>query len=215
MSSLPLALPGLGTAMFGRRHPQPVHRGSTRREIKWSSIGKKAAHAIYYAAKRYDRRTKIEGRHGGTIGHAAMEVLRVLVFDFYSYGSGRCDPSYEAIARMANVARSTAAAALKRLRDLGIINWVRRCSDSYEDGIYVLSQETNAYALVPAPQWADAADLPARAPLPDRAIWSGPPAPPPTSRWEEFHAVKTAAYAREPIVPMLTQLATRLTGGRL
>ena len=43
--------------------------------------------------------------------------------------------------------------AIKRLRELGILNWVRRCVESWRDGRFVLEQETNAYAVLPATQW--------------------------------------------------------------
>ena len=39
------------------------------------------------------------------------------------------------------------ATALKRLRELGILNWVRRCAETWRDGRFVLEQETNAYAV--------------------------------------------------------------------
>ena len=45
------------------------------------------------------------------------------------------------------------ATALKRLGELGILNWVRRCAESWRDGRFVLEQETNAYAVLPESQW--------------------------------------------------------------
>ena len=47
----------------------------------------------------------------------------------------------------------TVASALQRLRELGILNWVRRCAESWRDGRFVLEQETNAYAVLPETQW--------------------------------------------------------------
>ena len=114
---------------------------------------KKAATRLFHRARDFDRRTKQEGKHGGAVGHAALQVLHTLIFDFLNYASGRLDPSYDAIARKANVCRRTVATALKRLRELGILNWVRRCADSWRDGRFVLEQETNAYAVLPDTQW--------------------------------------------------------------
>ena len=46
-----------------------------------------------------------------------------------------------------------ATSALKRLHELGILNWVRRCAERWADGRFVLEQQTNAYAVLPESQW--------------------------------------------------------------
>jgi hypothetical protein len=58
-----------------------------------------------------------------------------------------------AIARKANLCERAVANALKRLRELGVLNWVRRCAESWRDGRFVLEQQTNAYAVLPESQW--------------------------------------------------------------
>ena len=80
-------------------------------------------------------------------------MLHALIFDFLNHRTGRLDPSYAAIAAKAGVCVRTVATALKRLRELGILNWVRRCAESWRDGRFVLEQETNAYAVLPESQW--------------------------------------------------------------
>lgn len=45
------------------------------------------------------------------------------------------------------------ASALKRLRELGLLHWQRRCTPSWQDGRFVLEQDTNAYAVLPPTQW--------------------------------------------------------------
>jgi hypothetical protein len=35
------------------------------------------------------------------------------------------------------------------LRELGILNWVRRCAENWRAGRFVLEQQTNAYAVLP------------------------------------------------------------------
>ena len=40
-----------------------------------------------------------------------------------------------------------------RLRELGVLAWVRRCAASMRDGRVVLEQQTNAYAVRPETQW--------------------------------------------------------------
>jgi hypothetical protein len=131
----------------------PVWSGSTTKEIRFQPIPKKAATRLWHRARDFDRQTHIEGRHGGAVGHSALQVLHALIFDFLNFRSGRLDPSYAAIARKANVCERTVANAIKRLRDLGILNWVRRCAESWRDGRFMLEQDTNAYAVLPATQW--------------------------------------------------------------
>jgi hypothetical protein len=59
-------------------------------------------------------------------------VLHALIFDFLNHRTGRLDPSYEAIARQAGVCVRAVATALKRLRELGILHWVRRCGADHQ-----------------------------------------------------------------------------------
>ena len=111
------------------------------------------------------------------MGHSALQVLHALIFDFLNYRSGRLDPSYAAIAGKANVCERTVATAIKRLRDLGILNWVRRCVESWRDGKFCLEQETNAYAVLPASQWRGYKEPP-EPPAPMPGTWGDhPPLP--------------------------------------
>ena len=110
---------------------------------------KKAAVRLWHRARDFDRGTHEPGKHGGAVGPTALQVLHALIFDFLNHRTGRLDPSYEAIAREAGVCVRAVATALKHLREVGILNWVRRCAESWRDGRFVLEQETNAYAVLP------------------------------------------------------------------
>ena len=66
----------------------------------------------------FDRGTHQPGRHGGAVGHTALQVLHALIFDFLSHRTGRLGASYEAIAPKAGACVSARAAALARLREL-------------------------------------------------------------------------------------------------
>ena len=107
-----------------------------------------------------------------------MQVLHTLIFDFMNWRSGRLDPSYSAIARAANVCERTVATALARLKALGIVDWVRRCAESRtQDGRFVLTQKTNAYAVLPASQWRGYREPP-DPPPPASGTWGDhPPLP--------------------------------------
>jgi hypothetical protein len=155
----------------------PVWSDSTTKEIRFEPLRKKAATRLWHRARDFDRRTRRKDHHGGAVGHAALQVLHAMIFDFLNYASGRLDPSYAAIARKANVCERTVANALQRLKGLGILNWVRRCAESWKDGRFVLEQETNAYAVLPPSQWLGYKE-PSEPPPPAPGTWGAhPPLP--------------------------------------
>ena len=130
------------------------------------------------------------------MGHAALQVLHTLIFDFLNYRSGRLDPSHAAIARAANVCERTVRNALNRLRDFGILNWVRRCAESMRDGRFVLEQETNAYAVLPDSQWRGYRP-PAEPPAPAPGTWGDhPPLPSLIEQAVAGEAARAAACGR-------------------
>jgi hypothetical protein len=178
----------------------PVWSESTRKEIKFQPVPKKAAVKLWHRARDFDRQTHQAGRHGGAVGHAALQVLHALIFDFLNYMSGRLDPSYAAIARKANVCQRTVATALQKLRRLGILNWVRRCAEGTRDGRFVLMQDTNAYAILPASQWRGYT-VPPEPPPPDANTWGDHPALP---------CVKTQASAEHAAGGTLRQMVSIL-----
>ena len=156
----------------------PVWSGSTSEVVKTAPMSKKAATKLWHRARAFDRQTRRAGHHGGAVGPAALAVLHALFFDFMNWRSGRLDPSYAAIARAANVCERTVANALKRLKELGIIDWTRRCAETRtDDGRFVLTQQTNAYAVLPASQWRGYRDPP-EPPPPASGTWGDhPPLP--------------------------------------
>jgi hypothetical protein len=155
----------------------PVWSDSTTKEIDFQPMPKKAATRLWHRARDFDRQTRAKGKHGGALGHAALQVLHALIFDFLNYATGRLDPSYAAIARKANVCQRTVANAISRLRELGILHWVRRCAERWQDGRFVLEQQTNAYAVLPATQWRGYRP-PLEAPPPHSDSWGATPALP-------------------------------------
>jgi hypothetical protein len=176
MTLLP-PLPGL-TALARTYAPWPVWTGSTTSPVHFAPLAKKTAVRLWHRARDFDRGTHEKGQHGGAVGHTALAVLHSLIFDFLNFGSGRnagrLDPSYAAIAAKAGVCVRTVAAALKRLRELGILNWVRRCAESWQDGRFVLKQEPNAYGLLPESQWRGYRP-PQEPPGPAPGTWGDPP----------------------------------------
>lgn len=148
-------LPGLSTASFGKTYAAcPVWTDSTTKAARFAPMPKKQAARIWHKARRFDRQTRQPGKHGGAIGRTALNVLYALLFEFLNYRTGQLDPSYEGIARRAGVCRRAVATALQRLRSLGVLNWLRRCTKEHDHlGRLVLIQETNAYAVMSSSQW--------------------------------------------------------------
>lgn len=165
------SLPGLTIKSAPSFAAWPVWAGSKRKPVAFDPIPKKLAFKLFHKARQFDRSTHDRRRHGGKLGHSGLQVLHALIFDFLNFRTGRLDPSYEAIARRANLARSTVAAALRRLRDLRIIDWVTRCFWDEKDGR--LAQDTNAYAIAPAEQWRGFRDI--DPPPLDPASWGAAP----------------------------------------
>ena len=178
LSHLLPPLPDL-TALARTYAPWPVWSDSTTASIRFQPMPKKAAVRLWHRARDFDRGTHQPGRHGGAVGHVGLAVLHALIFDFLNHRTGRLDPSYAAIAAKAGVCVRTVATALKRLREVGILNWVRRCAESWRDGRFVLEQETNAYAVLPPTQWRGYRP-PQEPPAPLPGTW-GDPAPMPSA----------------------------------
>jgi hypothetical protein len=136
--------------------PWPVWRDSTTKPVKFPPLKKAKAAQLYRKARAHDRRTheRGSGKHGGALGRTALNVLQTLLFDFQNYTTGRLDPSIDAIALKAGCGATAVKNALKKLKSLGFLTWLRRAKEARdENGGYILQQETNAYAILPETNW--------------------------------------------------------------
>ena len=97
-----------------------VARQHRRREFRFQPLPKKEAARALAPGPRLRPADAHAGKHGGAIGRTALPVLHALMFDFLNYASGRLDPSYDAIARKADVCGRTVADALSGSKALGI-----------------------------------------------------------------------------------------------
>jgi hypothetical protein len=181
---LPLAnfiptLPGLaGLAGSLRAYaPSPCWRDSTTQPVKWQPVPKKIAVKLYHRARDFERRTRRPGKQDGALGRNGLAVLHALIFDCLNYATGRLDPAIATIARLAAISERSAARGLAALKFAGVLNWLRRCTASIEDGRFTLRQDSNAYAILPATQWRGYSP-PAEPPAPERGTWGDhPPLP--------------------------------------
>ncbi|EPR09858.1 hypothetical protein M527_06940 [Sphingobium indicum IP26] len=140
----------------GRRTEQPVRRNSydvdDRRAQVFRPIGDgtkvgamRWRDRYLQVAEEYDRQMKKPGaRH--PIGANALRVLKTLLWlPGLDFKSGRLEPAIATIQEMTGFARKTVVDALRRLKEHGFLNWVRRTEKTgNEDGPRV-KQATNAY----------------------------------------------------------------------
>jgi hypothetical protein len=173
----------------------PVWRDSTTKQVKFQPVPKKQAVKLWHDARRFERQSRQHGKQDGAITRNGLAVLHALLFDFLNYASGALYPSYAAIARRACICERSVARGLAALKSAGVLNWLRRCIECWEDGRFTLRQETNAYAVLPCSQWRGYVPPPP-APPPDRGTWGDHP-PLPTTIEQAAAAARAGASVRE------------------
>ena len=174
-----------GTSLFGGLIPPapktyaawPVWHDSTTKEVKFQPMKKKEAAKLWHKARDFERQTRQPGKQDGALGRNGIAILQTMLFDFLNYASGALYPSYAEIARKANIGLSSVWRGLAKLKDAGVLNWLRRCKEDYIDGRFTLTQESNAYAVLPSSQWNGYSEPP-EAPPPAAGTWGDhPPLP--------------------------------------
>ena len=125
---------------------------------------------IVTLARALSKRTDA-GKHYGLVTAKFVAVLEALLWGFHNSASGRCFPSYEAIAAKAGCARSTVYEAIRALERAGLLTWANRlirvreaCTDLFGKGAtrWRVLRTSNAYVLIdPKP--------PATAPEPSKS----------------------------------------------
>ncbi len=119
----------------GRETGQRVHRYSKtaagREGLFWQPFNPRDVARFLQAAEKYDRlkrlahRRERNGRENGAIGHVGMEVLRELL-RLIDYKTGRLDPAIATLAQRIGRSIAAVADALKRLKEHGFLDWLRR-----------------------------------------------------------------------------------------
>ena len=100
------------------------------------------------AAEFYDRHHKEAGKRNGPLGHVALEVLREL-YRLVDYKTGRLDPAIATICEAIKRSKQAVVDALKRLKDHGFLDWVRRSEpiDDAEGAGPRVRQISNAFGF--------------------------------------------------------------------
>lgn len=173
-----------------------VWKGSYQSVAKQRPLSRQQASKLWHHARKWERNTRTPGKHGGVLGRTGLAVLYSLLFDFHNFRTGRTDPSVKTLANAAAVSERSAHYGLKRLRDLGLLNWFRRCHQGHDDdGNFVLKQDTNVYVFGQIGSWLGyrAAEPPAVQPW---QIGASPPLAEPLERaTAAVRASDTAALA--------------------
>jgi DNA-binding MarR family transcriptional regulator len=169
---------GTAPALAGgpRRTFQPVrrnsyHRGEREHRI-WQPLDPREKWARLRSAELFELENKEWGKRDGPLGHVALDVLRVMhrVID---YRTGRLEPSIDWLMRKLRRARATIVRALKRLKEAGFLEWIRRTEPTGNEGAGPqVRQITNAYGLkLPASAAAFVRKIMRRPPPPDDDAW--------------------------------------------
>lgn len=113
----------------------------------WHESPRTESWRVVLAAKRYERAGKQAGKHNGPLGIIAIQVLELLA-NLVEPRTGRLEPSIATIACRIGRARSSVAEALRRLREHGFLDRLRRYVQTGHDGRGPQVQQTsNAYRL--------------------------------------------------------------------
>jgi hypothetical protein len=140
-----------------RRTGQPVRRSSyyphDRRAQIWRPLASsnREAHRIISArmkaAEHYDRKHKEAGKWNGPLGAIGLEVLREL-YRIVEFKTGRLEPAINTLCEKLRRSKGAVVAALRRLKEHGFLDWVRRSEPTDCEGAGPqVRQITNAYAF--------------------------------------------------------------------
>src|ERR1700733_3067821 len=124
---------------FGAREIQPPKHPTEER---------KRLARLYRKARRW------KARNPKIMTQGALRVFEALCFDFANVHTGQLFPSHSTIAKRCGLGITCVKDALKRLRELGLIHWQRRCIQAVQAlGGFILKQVTNLYTILPTAVW--------------------------------------------------------------
>ena len=130
---------------------RPIAGGKKRDAARW--LG-----SLRQAARKFELKTRAErqeidpGARNGALGAVGIAVLDYL-YEVVDYATGQLDPAVRTIADAIGHSYSAVHDALKRLRQHGFLEWMRRSKpkENPEPGGPQVEQASNAYALLVPP----------------------------------------------------------------
>jgi hypothetical protein len=123
------------------------HRGSLFKEPPKNNLDRNFLARLWFVAQTIERKSwacKKKGKHGGTLGRAALEVLRALLFVIKKIG-GKLFPSIETLAMLCRMSKQTVITALKVLERMGFITAHKRIKRIQTPLGARVVQDSNAY----------------------------------------------------------------------
>jgi hypothetical protein len=162
-----------------------VWSGSVQKPVEFRPLPKREALRAWHDLRRYERQTKKPRHQDGAIGRNGLAVMHALLFDYIDYATGQLTPTRASIARAANICIRSVDRGLAKLKAAGVLDWKRRCEESFENGIFRLEQIASAYFVQAQSLW--------------RGFWRPPECPGP---WPE-------AWGRTPPLPDALAMAGR------
>ena len=123
------------------------HREKVFGEGRSLPLDRNAKTRIMVLARALSRRTE-KGRHYGELSAKFVAVLEALLWGFHNAVTGRCYPSYEAIADRAGCARSTVYDAIRALERVGILTWCNRLVRVREIGPDLFGRALNRWRVI-------------------------------------------------------------------
>lgn len=141
-----------------RRTGQPVRRNSRhageREDRIWRPLGRTKREGFIFrdellrTAKWYDRSGKLPGKHNGHLGMIGIQVLEALL-DIVDFRTGRLEPAIATICERIRRSRAAVVRAMRRLKEHGFIDWIRRSepTDNVGEAGPQVRQIPNAYGF--------------------------------------------------------------------
>lgn len=123
------------------------HRGSLFKDPPRNNLDRNFIARVWFVAQMIERKTwacRKKGKHGGTLGTVAMEVLRVLLF-VIKKNDGKLFPSYETLAVLCRKSVQAVVTAIQKLAGMGFITIhkrIKRVSTPFGQRVV---QDSNAY----------------------------------------------------------------------
>jgi hypothetical protein len=104
------------------------HRGSEFKDPPKNNLDRNYIARIWFVAQMIERKSwacKKKGKHGGTLGAVAIELLRTILFVIRKH-EGRLYPSYETLAVLTRKSRRAIVKAMQVLERMGFVTIHKR-----------------------------------------------------------------------------------------
>jgi hypothetical protein len=200
------------------KRPWPVWRGSTRTPVRFLPMTQREAVKAWHDLRRFERQTRQPGHQDGAIGRNGLAVVHACLFDLMDRATGQLEPTRAEIARVAGISIRSVDRGLAKLKEAGVLNWLRQCTGEIEDGIYRLRQKASAYFVLAQSHWRGFWRHP-EPPAPFDEAWGRtPPLPDPIAMASmaraagEGRGAQLAAFECDPFDKLATSLGGLLRG---